>query len=277
MIIKKSLITLYKFLSSIYVFIFGRKTGQVINDLIFSLSIDAKGYKNYGSHSKTGEKNFIKLIKEDISFALDIGANVGNYTKLLLSETSCVVNSFEPLPEAFKELENIKFEYPNRLYVHNFAVGNENTTQNLYFGDIKSEKASLMPNLEKLSFVKDGNNKNINVKVKKLDDCENLFKDNRIDFIKIDTEGYEYEVLLGAKNILMKHKPKFIQMEFNWHQLLKNQTLYNLSKFMNFSEVFRILPYGKKLIQIDPSRPENNIYHLSNYVFIRKDISKKFK
>ena len=46
---------------------------------------------------------------------------------------------------------------------------------------------------------------------------------------------------------------------------------------IDFSDIFKILPHGDELIQIDPSRPENNIYHLSNYVFIRKDISKNYK
>ena len=39
----------------------------------------------------------------------------------------------------------------------------------------------------------------------------------------------------------------------------------------------QILPYGKRLVYVDPNRPENNIYHLSNFVFIRKDLSENFK
>ena len=51
----------------------------------------------------------------------------------------------------------------------------------------------------------------------------------------------------------------------------------SFSNLLKGYEVFRILPHGSKLAHIDPSRPENNIYHLSNYVFIRNDISKKYK
>ena len=58
-----------------------------------------------------------------------------------------------------------------------------------------------------------------------------------IDFIKIDTEGYEFEVLDGAKNLLKEQQPKFIQIEFNWHQLLKGQTLYKLSSMIDFSDI----------------------------------------
>ena len=134
-----------------------------------------------------------------------------------------------------------------------------------------------MKNLEKLSFIEKTNINKISVEVKKLDDLKDIIKNQIIDFIKIDTEGYEFEVLDGAKYLLKEHQPKFIQIEFNWHQLLKGQTLYKLSSMIDFSDIFRILPHGNGLIQIDPSRPENNIYHLSNYIFIRKDISKNYK
>ena len=98
----------------------------------------------------------------------------------------------------------------------------------MYFGNKKSEKASLMENLEKLSFVGETNINKISVEVKKLDDLKDILKNEVIDFIKIDTEGYEFEVLDGAKNLFKEQQPKFIQIEFNWHQLLKGQTLYKI-------------------------------------------------
>ena len=277
MFFKKISVLIYKFISKLYVLIFSRKKLQFINDVFLSLTLDAKGFKNYGDFKRTGEKKFIRLIKDEINLSLDIGANVGNYTKLILQETNSKVISFEPLPDAYRELEVLKKEFGERLETFNIAISNENKRQELYFGNEKSEKASLMKNLEKLSFVGETNINKISVEVKKLDDLKDILKNEIIDFIKIDTEGYEFEVLDGAKNLLKEHQPKFIQIEFNWHQLIKGQTLYRLSSMIDFSDIFRILPNGNGLIQIDPSRPENNIYHLSNYIFIRKDISKNYK
>ena len=277
MIHKKILLFIYKKISRIYVFIFGRKSMQLINDLVLSLSLKGKGYMNYGSFKDSGEKFFINLIKKEINLSLDIGANVGNYTKMLLSDTNSKVVSFEPLPKAYEELKIIKSNFQDRLEIHNVAIGIKDEILNLSYGTEKSEKASLMKNLEKISFIENQNKNEVSVQVRRLDYFQNYFKDKVIDFIKIDTEGFEYEVLKGAKNILETHKPKFIQVEFNWHQLIKKQTLYNLSELINFSDVFKILPHGNKLLHIDPFRPENNIYHLSNYVFIRKDISAKYK
>ena len=277
MFLKKILLIIYKFISKLYVLIFGRKKLQFINDVFLSLTLDAKGFKNYGDFNRTGEKKFIRLIRDEINLSLDIGANVGNYTRLILQETNSKVISFEPLPDAYRELEVLKKDFKERLETFNIAISNENKIQELYYGSEKSEKASLMNNLEKLSFVGEANINKISVEVKKLDDLKDILKNQIIDFIKIDTEGYEFEVLDGAKHLLKEHQPKFIQIEFNWHQLLKGQTLYKLSSMIDFSDIFRILPNGNGLIQIDPSRPENNIYHLSNYIFIRKDMSKNYK
>ena len=52
--------------------------------------------------------------------------------------------------------------------------------------------------------------------------------------------------------------------------------MYKFSQYLNDYELFQILPFGEKLIKVDPTRPETNIFHLSNFVYIRKDISRKF-
>ena len=277
MFYKNLLTNIYLRFSKFYVFLFGRKKMQFINDIIFSLSLDAKGYKHYGHLHFSGEKTFVRSIKKEIKLSIDIGANVGDYTKLLLKETDSKIISFEPLKDAFKDLEKIKDQYKDRLDIYNIALGAESKKQDIFFEHGKSEKASLISDLSQLSIIGDRNKNKTLIDVKKLDDFEKHFDDKKIDLIKIDTEGYEYEVLKGSEKILNKHKPKFIQIEFGWHHLIKNRSLYNMSQLINFSDVFRILPHGQNLIEINPARPENNIYHLSNYVFIRKDISNRFK
>ncbi len=278
--IKKILIFLYKKLSIIYVFVFGRKSMQFFNDIVLSLSLNAKGFKNYGNLNLTGERRFIKLISKEINFSIDIGANVGKYTKLLLDETNSKVIAFEPLPKAFEELKEIEKKFSSRLDVYNFGIGNKNSNLELNYSTEKSELASFIEDLDKLSFIDSKNNKKITVEVMTLDSFfkkyEQTYKEKEIDLLKIDTEGFELEVLNGASETLINKKPKFIQIEFNWHQLFREQTIYKFSKILSNYEVFKILPFGNSLIKIDPKRPESNIFHLSNFVFIRKDISKNY-
>ncbi len=250
---------------------------QFLNDIVLSLALNAKGYKNYGSFKKTGEKNFINKINNNLFFCIDIGANVGKYTKLLLTETKSKIISFEPLPLAFKDLQKIEQNNSERLKVYNYAIGEKDETLELNYSNEKSEKASFLENLNELSFYDFKNNQKIKTKVYCLDtffsNNPNLLSEN-IDLIKIDTEGFEFEVLKGAKKILEQNPPKYIQIEFNWHQLFKGQTIYNFSKFLHQYDLYQILPYGNDLIKINPSRPESNIFHLTNFVYIRKDISK---
>jgi len=274
---KAILIKIYKILSFIYIFIFGRKKMQYINDIIFSLTLNAKGYKNYGSFEKTGEKKFIQSINKELLFCLDIGANVGNYTNLLISHTKAKIISFEPLPKAFEDLKKIEKNNPERVKVFNLALGQNNEVLNLNHSDKRSQKATFTKNLKELSFYDFKKNKKIKIKVTTLDNFYNknpsLFGKN-IDLIKIDTEGFEFEIITGAKQLIKKNKPKYIQIEFNWHQLFKKQTVYDFSRFLSNYNLFQILPFGNGLIKVDANRPETNIFHLANFVFIRKDITR---
>ncbi len=277
MIKNNFLIKIWKIFSRLYVFIFGRKSLQFINDTILSLSLYAKGYKNYGSFKATGEENFIDMISGEIRVCLDIGANIGNYSKLLINKTNAKIYAYEPLEKSFDELKKIKEKHKDRFFIEKLALGNEDGIKKISSANDKSEKASFEKNLDKLSFIDKDNLREFDVSIKKLDSLDFFDIHNKVDFLKIDVEGYEYEVLLGGKKFIDFNSPKFIQIEINWHQLFKKINLYEFSKLLKDYDIFKILPYGKNLVFIDPSRPENNIFHLSNFVFIRKDISEKYK
>ena len=270
-------IKIWKIFSRLYVFIFGRKSLQFINDMVLSLSLYAKGYKNYGSFKATGEENFIDMISGEIRVCLDIGANIGNYSKLLINKTNAKIYAYEPLEKSFDELKKIKEKHKDRFFIEKLALGNEDGIKKISSANDKSEKASFEKNLDKLSFIDKDNLREFDVSIKKLDSLNFFNSHSKVDFLKIDVEGYEYEVLLGGKKFIDFNSPKFIQIEINWHQLFKKINLYEFSKLLKDYDIFKILPHGKNLVFIDPSRPENNIFHLSNFVFIRKDISKKYK
>ena len=94
-----------------------------------------------------------------------------------------------------------------------------------------------------------------------------------VDLIKIDTEGFEFNVLKGSSNYIKQVLPKFIQLEINWHQLFVNSPLYIFSELLVDYDSFKLLPAGDGLYRINPADPISNIFQLSNVMFIRKDIS----
>jgi hypothetical protein len=145
----------------------------------------------------------------------------------------------------------------------------------LKFGDHTSELASFSGNKNLIKFLDNENNQSIMVQVNTLDYfIKTLEISEEIDLIKIDTEGFEYEVLLGAGETIRKNKPKFIQIEYNWHQLYNNQTLLSFQILLNDYQLFQMLPYG--LIKRDAHRPESNIYFYSNFLFVRNEIANLF-
>lgn len=258
-----------------YLYIFSRKIFHKFNLILLKLILKSLGYQNFGSHYYTGEKKFIKSIKKfQPKVCIDIGAHAGSYSSLLIEELKCIVISFEANKYTFKKLNKLKKNFGNRFFPFNFAITNKNKKLDLYYGNKFSQLASLSKDLTKINFVGNLNKNKMKVKGITLD---SFFSNNKkfktVDFIKIDAEGHEFEVLLGAKKVIKRFKPKFIQIEFNWHQLYKNNTLLNFHKLLVNYDAYRILPLGRSLIKINTNRPEDNIFHLSNIVFVKKTLN----
>lgn len=116
--------------------------------------------------------------------AIDVGANVGLWARDLCSEFATVV-AFEPI-EDFREclLENVKS--PN-LFVESVALGDRTGT---------TEMIRVAGNAGHTHV--DKNTQSGSTEIRRLDDYG--FQD--VDYIKIDCEGFEYEVLLGAEQTI---------------------------------------------------------------------------
>lgn len=132
---------------------------------------------------------------------IDIGASTGKTSYPFVDHFNKII-CFEPNPESFIELSKNKL-----LECHNFALGDKEETKTLIINDITNnpEHGSISTDRNK-----DWNNgKKYTVEVKKLDSFK--FFEN-VDFIKIDTEQYELNVLKGAEKTLKRNKP-FIMFE----------------------------------------------------------------
>jgi len=137
--------------------------------------------------------------------AVDIGANRGDVSSRLL-QAGYQVYAFEPFPPVINKLKNRLGDHPNfRLFP--FALGSENQTQELHIAtdetpDNTYQDASFYSSLTKHS-LSEGLvfTDTIPVTVKtlaSLHDGEELPKD--IGLVKIDTEGFDLEVIKGMGN-----------------------------------------------------------------------------
>lgn len=127
----------------------------------------------------------------------DIGANTGYYGILAATKFNATVHSFEPIPEhifCIKESARINGAQ-DRIITHTLALGS--TKDNLELS-LAGSGSTLTKN-----FLGESSTPTLKVSVETLDSL-NLPAPH---FIKIDVEGYEWEVLQGAKETIKKNRP----------------------------------------------------------------------
>tara|TARA_Y200000002_G_scaffold381443_1_gene395497 strand:+ start:1080 stop:1865 length:786 start_codon:yes stop_codon:yes gene_type:complete len=250
----------------IYIRLFSRnKFLRKINKKILHLALSASGYNNFNNMFDSGEEFFIKkyLGDRDIKLCIDIGANTGNYSSLILENTNSKVISFEPLPFVFKKMKKNLSKYSHRCLFINKGVGATDGNLDIFFNKNSSSFASFSKDANKVNYV--SNKSKLNIQVVTIDGfCrENNIKE--IDLLKIDAEGFEKEVIHGALQTIKKIKPKYIQLEFNIHQLFRNTSLNYFAEILFEYDVYQLK--FNDMEKIDPRDPLSNIYLFSNFVF----------
>jgi FkbM family methyltransferase len=166
-------------------------------------------------------RHFFVSIASDCEFILDIGAYTGVYSiEAAIINDKCTVNSFEPNPKIFQNLQkNIEVnKLEKRVKISQSALGKKNGTTRLYL--------PLDNNSTSIATLKTKTLKYFKVPISSLD---YIFSSNCIDLIKIDVEGYESEVFLGGQNVLDEFKPIILAEALTQNEL-RNQQLI-LSKY----------------------------------------------
>jgi len=261
---------MWLFVRSLYARFFSKNNFLLkINNRILDLALSALGYNNYRNEKESGELFFIQkyLSNKPISLCFDIGANIGDYSKLLLDNTKANVISFEPLPFVFKKLSVNLSNYSDRVVLVNSGVGEKSETLPIHFNENASVHASFSNEVKQVEYV--SNTESVMINVVSIDDYCRDNNITEIDFIKIDTEGFEKEVFDGAKETFKIIQPKFIQIEFNWHQLFRLTSLHYFAEKLPNYNVYQ-LTYNN-MRKVDSKFPSSNFYLFSNFVFVRKD------
>jgi FkbM family methyltransferase len=145
------------------------------------------------------EQILLKRIK--FKTCLDVGSHFGYYTQFLLNRSSKVI-SIDPLNYMIR-FQKIIFFLTSKITFYNFALGVNNSTTNIYIPlankFYNDSASSLIPSentLKKKIYIKNGD---------KL-----LKENNEIDFIKIDVEGYELEVVKSLIKTIKNNNPTLL-------------------------------------------------------------------
>ena len=145
---------------------------------------------------------------------VDVGANTGQWSSMLLN---CVTPKkliiIEPLPDAFAALQK-KFGNNGRVELHNVAIGERESVETLKITRDTTGASLLQPREEMRAVI--GSNWTITSEVEvPMTTLDRLLVDlAEVSLLKIDVQGYEKQVLAGAKQTLSK--TKFLLVELNF-------------------------------------------------------------
>ena len=145
---------------------------------------------------------FHSIRDSSIDIIFDVGANKGDVTLGLSNEyPDSNIFVFEPSPQTFKKLTSNLSNVPNVTLI-NTAIGKKEGFARMTQG------ADLMNKI-----VSDETEDTVIVPITTIDALVSSYNLDKIDFLKIDTEGFELEVLLGAGHSLSKLSINVIEVE----------------------------------------------------------------
>lgn len=144
---------------------------------------------------------------------VDAGAHIGIFTEKA-AEAGCAVFAFEPDPQNFSDLLKRVSHYP-AVTCFQVALWSQAKKVELYVRQEHNGGHSLRWGTDQSN--------GLEVSARKLDDYA-ILRWPKIDFIKIDTEGSELEIIKGAEQVLLRDKPDLaIEMHGQaFHQPVKD-------------------------------------------------------
>lgn len=270
---------LKKYIKRSIEYFLGKRKLQPLFEALYNLSLygmNIGGGSNVNSSGEMWAINYIinyLLPNNKPIIIFDVGANVGCYTlkviPFLRERVNTKIYCFEPSKYTFKTLMDNLSNYKN-VKLFNFGFSDKKESVILYSNKKGSGLASI--------YNRRLNHFDIDLKYKELihlKSLDNFCKNKGIDlinFLKLDTEGHEYKVLKGAKDLISKNLIDFIQFEFGGANIDSRtyfQDFYYL--LVPYYKIYRILKDG--LMTIDNYKETHENFITTNFLAISKKIS----
>jgi len=216
------------------------KAKNYLKKFKFCRLINYKFNKNY--------KNFKNLNLNKKSIIVDIGANTGLISQLLLDKYNCHIECYEPNKYAFEVLLN-RFRGEKNVKCYNLGVTEKNDEEKMFLHKDAKENQTKYSTGSSFLIEKDNINPDDFRIVKTISVKKLINKFQNIDLIKIDIEGYEYKILpqiINNKKKIKKvicelhgkpnsNKNLFLQKDYEKLIIkLRKEKLYNSWFFEHF-------------------------------------------
>jgi len=205
--------------------------------------------------------NFLKKRIKNKSILFDVGAHYGETIKNFEKNFNFdEIHSFEASKKNFTQLEK-KFSNRNGIFLNNFGLSDSekqllinqfSESSSSTLSKINTDSKYFKRKLKVLGFSEKLNySEKINVNLKLLDNYFIEKKINKIDLLKIDTEGHEYFVLKGSATTLPEID--YIYFEHHYDDMLKKgytfSDIHNFLKVNNFKMVFKSKMFFRKTFE----------------------------
>jgi len=206
----------------------------------------------------------------------DVGANVGDYTRLALREArmaNCAIEifAFEPCPQN-SEILRKTFTPDSNVRIVCVAVGDKQEQRVLYSETPGSSQASLL----KRGTLQIEDLKEIEVPVLRLDEYMAAESIHHLDLLKLDVEGAELSALQGLGDRLEPSVVEVIQFEYGGTALDASTTLrdfYQLLLEKGYA-IAKLLPHA---LELRPYQMWMEHYAYANYVALSPKLLRAVK
>ncbi|MFR9166789.1 MAG: FkbM family methyltransferase [Dysgonomonas sp.] len=166
------------------------------------------------------------LQDEQFKSIVDVGANVGQFgKKIRIFYPEAQLYSFEPIPFVYDELKH-NFEGDSRFRGFNVGLGDESGKTHFYLNDFSDSSSMLkVGDLHKKNYPFTKHEQEIEVEVKRLDECIDANKIEKPYLLKLDVQGFEKQVIAGGMETV--RNAAMIITEVSYKELYEGQELFD--------------------------------------------------
>ena len=181
------------------------------------------------------QKTILKRLYGSEAIIIDCGANIGQWSTQLITvarktdkntqlKLFCFEPSFYSYSKLTKALSNLQSSNLNlSAYQKALSSKSGNLSLKIVHGGAGTNSLVEVPG----SYAEEET-----VSVTTMDDFAAENEIVKIDFLKIDAEGHDFDVILGAEQLLNEHCVGVIQFEYNWRWIYGKHFLQEVFEFL---------------------------------------------
>ena len=187
-----------------------RKSGRVFDRIGSTIYMDEHEKQVKKWQAAEGDRTLRQIYDlSDTSIVFDIGGYIGQWSSDIFSRYCCHIYVFEPV-ERYAYLIQERFKNNPKIYVYNFGLSNET----------KNVSINISDNASSIFYKKRKGARVETVKLVNLLDFVQDHNIDKIDLIKINIEGGEYDLLEYL--IKSRFTPKILNIQVQFHNFIEN-------------------------------------------------------